>query len=240
MSNFDSSKYKAFTPVTLPDRTWPDRVINKAPTWCSVDLRDGNQALIEPMSVTQKRLMWDLLVEIGFKEIEIGFPAASQPDYDFVRWLIEENKIPEDVSVQVLTQARAPLIEKTFEALKGARRAIVHMYNSTSTIQREHVFKMDKEGITEIAVNGARSSGNVLRRHRKPSGSFSTHRRASQAPNWSLPLKSAMQSMMSGNPPLRTRSLSTCLPRWRWRHRMFMPIRLNGSAAMWKTATQLF
>jgi len=156
MSNFDSSKYKAFTPVTLPDRTWPDRVINKAPTWCSVDLRDGNQALIEPMSVTQKRLMWDLLVEIGFKEIEIGFPAASQPDYDFVRWLIEENKIPEDVSVQVLTQARAPLIEKTFEALKGARRAIVHMYNSTSTIQREHVFKMDKEGITEIAVNGAK------------------------------------------------------------------------------------
>jgi len=156
MSNFDSSKYKAFTPVTLPDRTWPDRVINKAPIWCSVDLRDGNQALIEPMSVTQKRLMWDLLVEIGFKEIEIGFPAASQPDYDFVRWLIEENKIPEDVSVQVLTQARAPLIEKTFEALKGARRAIVHMYNSTSTIQREHVFKMDKEGITEIAVNGAK------------------------------------------------------------------------------------
>ena len=156
MSNFDSSKYKAFTPVTLPDRTWPDRVINKAPTWCSVDLRDGNQALIEPMSVTQKRLMWDLLVEIGFKEIEIGFPAASQPDYDFVRWLIEENKIPEDVSVQVLTQARAPLIEKTFEALEGARRAIVHMYNSTSTIQREHVFKMDKEGITEIAVNGAK------------------------------------------------------------------------------------
>jgi len=156
MSNFDSSKYKAFTPVTLPDRTWPDRVINIAPTWCSVDLRDGNQALIEPMSVTQKRLMWDLLVEIGFKEIEIGFPAASQPDYDFVRWLIEENKIPEDVSVQVLTQARAPLIEKTFEALKGARRAIVHMYNSTSTIQREHVFKMDKEGITEIAVNGAK------------------------------------------------------------------------------------
>ena len=156
MSNFDSSKYKAFTPVTLPDRTWPDRVINKAPIWCSVDLRDGNQALIEPMSVTQKRLMWDLLVELGFKEIEIGFPAASQPDYDFVRWLIEENKIPEDVSVQVLTQARAPLIEKTFEALKGARRAIVHMYNSTSTIQREHVFKLDKAGITEIAVNGAK------------------------------------------------------------------------------------
>jgi 2-isopropylmalate synthase len=156
MKKFNSSKYQAFTPVALPDRTWPDKVITEAPTWCSVDLRDGNQALIEPMSVAQKRKMWDLLVDIGLKEIEIGFPAASQPDYDFVRWLIEENKIPEDVSVQVLTQARAPLIEKTFEALKGVKRAIVHMYNSTSTIQREHVFKMDKVGIIEIAVNGAK------------------------------------------------------------------------------------
>ncbi len=156
MKKFNSSKYQAFTPVALPDRTWPDKVITEAPTWCSVDLRDGNQALIEPMSVAQKRKMWDLLVDIGLKEIEIGFPAASQPDYDFVRWLIEENKIPEDVSVQVLTQARAPLIEKTFESLKGVKRAIVHMYNSTSTIQREHVFKMDKGGIIEIAVNGAK------------------------------------------------------------------------------------
>jgi len=156
MKKFNSSKYQAFTPVALPDRTWPDKVITEAPTWCSVDLRDGNQALIEPMSVAQKRKMWDLLVDIGLKEIEIGFPAASQPDYDFVRWLIEENKIPADVSVQVLTQARAPLIEKTFEALKGVKRAIVHMYNSTSTIQREHVFKMDKGGIIEIAVNGAK------------------------------------------------------------------------------------
>jgi 2-isopropylmalate synthase len=156
MKKFNSSKYQAFTPVALPDRTWPDKVITEAPTWCSVDLRDGNQALIEPMSVAQKRKMWDLLVDIGLKEIEIGFPAASQPDYDFVRWLVEENKIPEDVSVQVLTQARAPLIEKTFEALKGVKRAIVHMYNSTSTIQREHVFKMDKGGIIEIAVNGAK------------------------------------------------------------------------------------
>lgn len=156
MKKFNSSKYQAFTPVALPDRTWPDKVITEAPTWCSVDLRDGNQALIEPMSVAQKRKMWDLLVDIGLKEIEIGFPAASQPDYDFVRWLIEENKIPEDVSVQVLTQARAPLIEKTFEALKGVKRAIVHMYNSTSTIQREHVFKMDKGGIIKIAVNGAK------------------------------------------------------------------------------------
>jgi len=156
VKRYDSSKYKAFTPVSLPDRTWPDRVITQAPTWCSVDLRDGNQALIEPMSVAQKRKMWDLLVDVGFKEIEIGFPAASQPDYDFVRWLIEENKIPDDVTVQVLTQARKPLIERTFEALKGVKQAIIHMYNSTSTIQRSQVFKLDKAGITDIAVNGAK------------------------------------------------------------------------------------
>ena len=156
MSQFNHSKYKAFTPIALPDRAWPDKVINKAPTWCSVDLRDGNQALIEPMSVTQKRMLWDLLVDTGFKEIEIGFPAASQPDYDFVRWLIEENRIPDDVTVQVLTQARRPLIEKTFEALKGVKQAIIHMYNSTSTVQRKDVFKLDKQGIIDIAVNGAK------------------------------------------------------------------------------------
>jgi len=156
VSQFNHSKYKAFTPIALPDRTWPDKVINKAPTWCSVDLRDGNQALIEPMSVTQKRMLWDLLVDTGFKEIEIGFPAASQPDYDFVRWLIEENRIPDDVTVQVLTQARRPLIEKTFEALKGVKQAIIHMYNSTSTVQRKDVFKLDKQGIIDIAVNGAK------------------------------------------------------------------------------------
>jgi len=156
VSQFNHSKYKAFTPIALPDRTWPDKVISKAPTWCSVDLRDGNQALIEPMSVTQKRMLWDLLVDTGFKEIEIGFPAASQPDYDFVRWLIEENRIPDDVTVQVLTQARRPLIEKTFEALKGVKQAIIHMYNSTSTVQRKDVFKLDKQGIIDIAVNGAK------------------------------------------------------------------------------------
>jgi 2-isopropylmalate synthase len=156
VNQFNHSKYKAFTPIALPNRTWPDKVINKAPTWCSVDLRDGNQALIEPMSVTQKRMLWDLLVDTGFKEIEIGFPAASQPDYDFVRWLIEENKIPDDVTVQVLTQARRPLIEKTFEALKGVKQAIIHMYNSTSTVQRKDVFKLDKQGIIDIAINGAK------------------------------------------------------------------------------------
>jgi len=156
VKRYDPSKYKAFTRVALPDRTWPDKVITQAPTWCSVDLRDGNQALIEPMSVAQKKKMFALLVDVGFKEIEVGFPAASQPDFDFVRWLIEEDQVPEDVTIQVLTQARKELIERTYESLKGARRAIVHLYNSTSTVQREKVFKLDKEGIKAIAVNGAR------------------------------------------------------------------------------------
>ncbi|MDG2176491.1 MAG: 2-isopropylmalate synthase [Gammaproteobacteria bacterium] len=160
MKRYDPSKYKAFTPVGLTDRTWPDKVISKAPTWCSVDLRDGNQALIEPMSVSQKRMMFALLVDVGFKEIEVGFPAASQPDFDFVRWLIEADQVPDDVTIQVLTQARTELIERTYESLKGAKKAIVHLYNSTSVVQREKVFKLDKEGIKDIAVNGAK---NVLR-----------------------------------------------------------------------------
>ncbi len=153
---FDHSKYKPFQPITMPDRTWPDKVITHAPRWCSVDLRDGNQALIEPMSVTQKKLMFDLLVEVGFKEIEIGFPAASQPDFDFVRSLIEENRIPDDVTVQVLTQARRELIQRTFESLRGVKKAILHVYNSTSVVQREKVFKTDKAGIISIAVEGAK------------------------------------------------------------------------------------
>ncbi|SHK44244.1 2-isopropylmalate synthase [Marinobacter antarcticus] len=152
---FDHRKYAAFRPVAKTDRRWPDKVIEKAPTWCAVDLRDGNQALVKPMNVAQKQRMFDLLVKLGFKEIEIGFPAASQPDFDFCRKLIEENRIPDDVKIQVLTQARPELIERTYEALKGARRAIVHVYNSTSTVQREQVFGMDRAGIRDIAVNGA-------------------------------------------------------------------------------------
>ena len=154
-SRFDHRKYKPFQPIALSDRTWPDQVIESAPVWCSVDLRDGNQALIEPMSVEQKKKMFELLVEVGFKEIEVGFPAASQPDFDFVRCLIEENRVPDDVTIQVLTQARPELIQRTFESLRGARRAILHVYNSTSTVQREKVFKTDKAGIIDIAIAGA-------------------------------------------------------------------------------------
>ena len=155
-NRFDYTKYKPFPQIEIEKRSWPDKVITEAPIWCSVDLRDGNQALIEPMSVDQKKRMFELLVEVGFKEIEVGFPAASQPDFDFVRSLIEEDKVPHDVTIQVLTQARPELIRRTFDSLKGARRAILHLYNSTSIVQREKVFKTDKAGIIDIAVEGAK------------------------------------------------------------------------------------
>ena len=149
-------KYVPFVPVELRDRTWPDKKLTKAPRWCSVDLRDGNQALIDPMDPERKRRMFEALVKMGFKEIEVGFPSASQPDYDFVRLLIEENLVPDDVIIQVLTQCRPELIERTYECLRGAKRAIVHFYNSTSILQRRVVFGLDKPGITDIAVNAAR------------------------------------------------------------------------------------
>lgn len=149
-------RYQPFKPIDLPDRTWPNKVITKAPKWCAVDLRDGNQALIDPMDSTRKLKMFELLVRMGFKEIEVGFPAASQTDYDFIRLIIEEDRIPDDVVIQVLTQARPELIERTFESLRGAKQAIVHLYNSTSTLQRRVVFGKDKDGITAIAVEGAK------------------------------------------------------------------------------------
>ena len=148
-------KYAPFTPVPLPDRTWPEKTTTVAPRWCAVDLRDGNQALIDPMTPERKRRMFELLVRMGYKEIEVGFPAASQTDYDFIRQLVEEDLVPDDVTVQVLTQARDELIERTFESLRGAKQAIVHLYNSTSTLQRRVVFGQDRAGITDIAVHGA-------------------------------------------------------------------------------------
>ncbi|WP_037049354.1 2-isopropylmalate synthase [Psychromonas sp. SP041] len=154
-SSFNHKKYRAFAPIQKTDRRWPNHVISVAPDWCSVDLRDGNQALIEPMSPSQKLEMFKLLVDVGFKEIEVGFPAASAPDFDFVRQLIEEDLIPDDVTIQVLTQAREPLIARSFESLKGAKKAIVHLYNSTSTVQREQVFKKSCEEIKAIAIQGA-------------------------------------------------------------------------------------
>ncbi|MEY3697157.1 MAG: hypothetical protein RJA41_807 [Actinomycetota bacterium] len=149
-------RYQAFIPISLADRTWPNKQITKAPRWCAVDLRDGNQALIDPMTPERKKRMFELLVRMGYKEIEVGFPSASQTDFDFVRMLIDENLIPNDVVIQVLTQAREHLIARTYEAIKGAPQAIVHFYNSTSTLQRRVVFGQDKDGIKEMAVQGAK------------------------------------------------------------------------------------
>ena len=149
------TRYRPYPKVDLPDRTWPDNVITAAPRWCSVDLRDGNQALHIPMGIEQKLTMFKALVAVGFKEIEIGFPSASQVEFDFARRLIDEGHVPADVTLQVLVQARQHLIERTFEALDGAHSAIVHVYNSTSTLQREVVFGKDREAIKAIAVAGA-------------------------------------------------------------------------------------
>jgi 2-isopropylmalate synthase len=148
-------RYASFIPVDLTDRTWPNKKMTKAPQWCSVDLRDGNQALIDPMDTPRKLAMFKLLVSMGYKEIEVGFPSASQTDFDFVRKIIDENLIPDDVIIQVLTQAREPLIRRTYEAIKGAKQAVVHLYNSTSTLQRRVVFGLDKAGIKKIATDGA-------------------------------------------------------------------------------------
>ena len=151
-----TNKYTPFTPVNIPDRTWPSKTITEAPVWCSVDLRDGNQALIDPMNLDEKLEMFKTLVDIGIKEIEVGFPSASETEYEILRTLIEGNYIPDDVTVQVLVQSREHLIKKTFEAVKGAKNVIIHFYNSTSTLQRKVVFKKDMDGIIDIAVNGAR------------------------------------------------------------------------------------
>ena len=154
--NDSANKYRPFKSVDLAERTWPSNTITRSPLWCSVDLRDGNQALIEPMGEERKLRMFNLLLEIGFKEIEVGFPSASQTDFDFVRKIIKENLIPNDVTIQALTQARPELIKKTFEALEGAKKAIVHVYNSTSTLQRKVVFNSDEAGIKKIAIDGAK------------------------------------------------------------------------------------
>ncbi|MGH9045307.1 MAG: 2-isopropylmalate synthase [Acidimicrobiales bacterium] len=156
VSPMSFDKYRSHVPMSLKDRTWPDCLFERAPRWASVDLRDGNQALIDPMDPERKRSLFDALVAIGFKEIEVGFPSASQPDYDFQRQLIEEDRVPDDVEIQVLVQCREELIERTYESLRGARRAIVHFYNSTSELQRRVVFGLDKSGIIDIATNAAR------------------------------------------------------------------------------------
>lgn len=167
-----STKYRAFAPVRLTDRTWPDAVITKAPIWCSVDLRDGNQALIEPMDIDRKVRMFEQLVKIGFKEIEVGFPSASQVEFDFMRKLIEENRIPDDVTVQVLTQAREHLIRRTFEALEGVPRAIVHLYNATAPVMRRVVLNMSEDEIVELATTNAQMFKDIAAQHPKTKWTF--------------------------------------------------------------------
>lgn len=152
--SFDHRRYEAPARVHLPDRRWPDRALTRAPTWCSVDLRDGNQALPDPMGHDRKRALLELLVKVGFKEIELGFPSASQTDFDFIRWALTSGALPNDVVPQVITQAREPLIARTFESLRGAERAIVHLYNSTSELQRRVVFGKSKQEILDLAVQG--------------------------------------------------------------------------------------
>ena len=154
--NKNFNKYNPYTPINIQNRQWPNKIITKAPTWCSVDLRDGNQALVEPMDASRKMKMFKQLIKMGFKEIEIGFPSASETDYNFVRELVTNNHIPSDVTVQVLTQSRKPLIEKTINSLKGCNKAIIHLYNSTSMLQREVVFKESMEGVKKIATDGAK------------------------------------------------------------------------------------
>ena len=154
--HYDHRKYRPFPPVALKDRTWPDKTITAAPIWCSVDLRDGNQALIEPMSVAQKKLMFQLLVDVGFKEIEVGFPSAGATEFDFISGLVQSGRIPDDVVIQVLTQSREDLIRTSFESLRGAKTAIVHVYNAVSPAWRKIVFQMDQVQVKDIAIAGAK------------------------------------------------------------------------------------
>ena len=192
--------------------------IDHAPTWCSVDLRDGNQALITPMSLEEKLEFFKLLIKVGFKEIEIGFPAASETEYEFCRTLIENNMIPDDVCIQVLTQSREHIIAKTFEALQGAKNAIVHLYNSTSVAQREQVFRKSKEEIIEIATSGAQL---CLAYREKTPGNFPP--KALPAPNPNLLPKFATRSLISGSRRRKIRSLSICRLRYRIPCRIFTP-----------------
>jgi 2-isopropylmalate synthase len=163
MKNIPQGKYKPYPKIDLPNRTWTDNQITKAPIWCSVDLRDGNQALITPMRLNQKLRFFKLLVDIGFKEIEVGFPSASKTEFEFLRKLIEDNLIPEDVTIQVLVQAKEHLIKRTFEALEGAKKAVVHLYNSTSVAQRKIVFRKTKSEIIDLALYGVDLIKNLLK-----------------------------------------------------------------------------
>ncbi len=194
-----ATKYRPFIPVNLPDRAWPSKTIEHPPIWLSTDLRDGNQALIEPMNVQQKLQLFNLLVQIGFKEIEVAFPSASQTDFDFVRILIEQQLIPDDVVIQVLTPARENLIQRTFEALQGAKQAIVHLYNATSPIFREFVFGLDCAGTIQMAVSAAQLMKELSMQQPETAWQFQYSQRHLPQQNWSLPKIFVMPYWMYGN-----------------------------------------
>jgi 2-isopropylmalate synthase len=220
------AKYIPFPTIPLADRTWPNRTITSAPIWCSVDLRDGNQALINPMGPAKKMDLYRALLKIGFKEIEVGFPAASDTDFQFVRELIEKDLIPDDVTIQVLVQSRLHLIERTFEAIRGAKKVIVHLYNSTSTLQRRVVFQATKEEIVQLAVEGARHIHELSKRE---SGSSQIRYQYSPESFTGTIMRSryARLFVMFGNQRSPTRRLSIFHRQWNWQHRMFMQIKLN-------------
>jgi len=222
--------------VELPDRTWPDRHIEKAPLWCAVDLRDGNQALIDPMSPERKRIMFDLLVRMGYKQIEVGFPSASQTDFDFVRQLIEEGLIPDDVTIQVLTQARDHLIERTYESIRGAKNVIVHLYNSTSILQRDVVFRTDRQGIIDIALHGARKCREMEATVPGTNVFYEYSPESYTAPSSSSRSTSATRCWRSSSRPPSARSSSTCPPPSRWRRPTSTPTRSSGCRGTSTTA----
>ena len=226
------SRYRPFAdevePIRLADRTWPDRVVGHAPMWCAVDLRDGNQALIDPMSPARKRRMFDLLVRMGYKEIEVGFPSASQTDFDFVREIITEGAIPDDVTIQVLTQCRPELIERTFEACEGVHRAIVHFYNSTSILQRRVVFRADRAAVQAIATDGARKCVEEAAKYPGTQWRFeySPESYTGTELEYAKQVCDAVGDVI--NRRRTTRSSSTCRRPSRWPRRTSTPTRSSG------------
>ena len=226
-------RYRAFPPIDLPDRTWPTNQITQAPRWLSTDLRDGNQALIDPMSPERKHRMFDLLVAMGYKEIEVGFPSASETDFSFVRQLIERDKVPEDVTISVLTQAREDLIERTTESLVGVHHANIHLYNALAPLFRRVVFRATNDEIKDIAVRGTElvmkyseaNLGQTVDRLRVLPGDLHRHRAAV------LASRSARRSPTCGSPTTAARSSSTCRPRSRSRRPTCTPTRSSGSPA---------
>ena len=226
IDNSAISKYSSFEKIKLKNRSWPTNQISNAPIWCSVDLRDGNQALIEPMGIEKKLRFFSMLIGLGFKEIEIGFPSASETEFSFVRKLIDDNLIPSDVKIQVLSQAREHLIKRTFEATEGAKNVIFHLYNSTSTLQREVVFKKDKVGITKIATEGAELVQKLSEEYSKTDWQFEYSPEREQI--LTMQPRFVMRSIIFGTKVTKIKQLLTYLQQWNSPRQIFMRIKFNG------------